>query len=41
VNGTLAALVGLAAEGVEITELHAQRASLKDVFLELTGGAVP
>jgi ABC-2 type transport system ATP-binding protein len=42
VNGTLAALVGLAAAaGVEITELHVQRASLEDVFLELTGGAVP
>jgi ABC-2 type transport system ATP-binding protein len=41
VNGTLAALVALAsAHGAAITELHVQRASLEDVFLELTGGPV-
>jgi ABC-2 type transport system ATP-binding protein len=41
VNAALADLVAVvAAEGVEITDLHVQRASLEDVFLELTGGAV-
>jgi hypothetical protein len=30
----------VASDGAQITELHVQRASLEDVFLELTGGAV-
>jgi len=37
VHGTLAGLLTLTANaGVEITELHVQRASLEEVFLELT-----
>jgi ABC-2 type transport system ATP-binding protein len=37
VSGTLAALLHvLAARGVELTELHVQKATLEDVFLELT-----
>jgi ABC-2 type transport system ATP-binding protein len=37
VNRTLGALVGmLGSMGIEITELHVQKASLEDVFLELT-----
>jgi ABC-2 type transport system ATP-binding protein len=41
VNRTLAALLAIvASDGAQITELHVQRASLEDVFLELTGGAV-
>jgi hypothetical protein len=40
VNGTLAALLAVAArEGADITELHVQKASLEDVFIELTSGA--
>jgi ABC-2 type transport system ATP-binding protein len=40
VNRTLAALLAIAvSDGAQITELHVQRASLEDVFLELTGGA--
>jgi ABC-2 type transport system ATP-binding protein len=35
---TLAALMSrLAAEGLEVTELHVQKATLEDVFIELTG----
>jgi ABC-2 type transport system ATP-binding protein len=38
VNAAVAQLVALLdAQGIEITELHVQKASLEDVFLELTG----
>jgi hypothetical protein len=38
VNRTLRELLTLAeAEGVEIVELHVEKATLEDVFLELTG----
>jgi ABC-2 type transport system ATP-binding protein len=38
VNRTVAALVNiLDAHGIQMTELHVQKASLEDVFLELTG----
>jgi ABC-2 type transport system ATP-binding protein len=41
VNRTLTGLLAIAnAQGVTITDLHVQRASLEDVFLELTGGTV-
>jgi ABC-type multidrug transport system ATPase subunit len=37
-NRAIAQLVeALSARGIEITELHVQKASLEDVFLELTG----
>ena len=40
VNRTVAALVNiLDANGLEMTELHVQKASLEDVFLELTSAA--
>jgi ABC-2 type transport system ATP-binding protein len=40
VNRTVAALVNiLDANGIEMTELHVQKASLEDVFLELTSAA--
>jgi ABC-2 type transport system ATP-binding protein len=39
-NRALAALVAITArEGADITELHVQKASLEDVFIELTSGA--
>jgi ABC-2 type transport system ATP-binding protein len=39
VNRVLGMLIeALAGAGLEITELHVQKASLEDVFLELTGG---
>ena len=42
VNQTLADVLALAArEGADITELHVQKASLEDVFLELTSGVAP
>jgi hypothetical protein len=38
VNRSVAALVALLdAQGIDITELHVHRASLEDVYLELTG----
>ena len=42
VNRTVAALVNiLDAHGIEMTELHVQKASLEDVFLELTSAGEP
>jgi ABC-2 type transport system ATP-binding protein len=42
VNRTVAALVNiLDAHGIEMTELHVQKASLEDVFLELTAADAP
>jgi ABC-2 type transport system ATP-binding protein len=42
VNRTVAALVNiLDAHGLEMTELHVQKASLEDVFLELTSAGEP
>ena len=42
VNRTVAALVNiLDAHGIEMTELHVQKASLEDVFLELTSADQP
>jgi ABC-2 type transport system ATP-binding protein len=42
VNRTVAALVNiLDAHGLAITELHVQKASLEDVFLELTSAGTP
>jgi ABC-2 type transport system ATP-binding protein len=42
VNRTVAALVNiLDAHGIEMTELHVQKASLEDVFLELTSADEP
>ena len=41
VNAAVAQLVALLdAPGIEITELHVQKASLEDVFLELTGARI-
>ena len=39
VTRTVAALMGLLeAAGIDVLELHVQKASLEDVFLELTSG---